>query len=137
MTADLPRGLPRPPRSGRFWILRRGSVYPATVLEWGEWFNDIDNRRVARSIIGAWKISTVFVGVETQLFETMVFHPFREGALQYRRASRYGRRSQTMINQSGDSVWACQSFTQRQARADHRRAMLWVRAQLRAKNALV
>ena len=49
--------------------------------EWGTWFQDFDNRRVAQTKLGPVEVSTVFLGLDHRwlgggpplLFETMVF----------------------------------------------------------------
>ena len=51
------------------------------VLEWGEWFESMDNRRVAETDVAGFHVSTVFLGLDhgllddarAVLFETMVF----------------------------------------------------------------
>lgn len=59
-----------------------GELVPANVLEWGQWFEDVDNRRIARTVVSRRKkiyVSTVCLGVECgfmggpRWFETMVF----------------------------------------------------------------
>lgn len=64
-----------------YWILKdRKPVQVNDVLEWGAWFGNIDNRRVAEDEVGSIRVSTVFLGIDHQfgdgpplLFETMVF----------------------------------------------------------------
>lgn len=57
--------------------------------KWAAWFGDVSNRRVALDDVplgdGAWRVSTVFLGVDHSfgegspvLFETMVFRYTRE-----------------------------------------------------------
>jgi hypothetical protein len=65
-------------------MLKDGKPVPADVVspEYQEWYNDIDNRRVARTEIAKdiW-VSTVFLGLDHNLFgagdpvlwETMIF----------------------------------------------------------------
>jgi len=51
------------------------------TLEWGRWFENISNRTVAKTTIGRFLVSTVFLGLDHRvsgeslpvLFETMVF----------------------------------------------------------------
>jgi hypothetical protein len=51
------------------------------MLEWAKWFENVDNRRVAQTNVGAANISTVFLGINHRfgdddppiLFETMIF----------------------------------------------------------------
>lgn len=51
------------------------------VIEWAKWFEDINNRVVAKDQIGEIKVSTVFLGIDHNyisggipiLFETMIF----------------------------------------------------------------
>jgi len=64
-----------------YTILKDGKVVPvADVLEWGRWFEDFENRRVAKTEVGGIEISTVFLGINHNFgsgrplwFETMVF----------------------------------------------------------------
>ena len=48
---------------------------PADMRQWGEWFGQMDNRRVGRTDVGDSEISTVFLGLPHVggMFETMVF----------------------------------------------------------------
>lgn len=51
------------------------------LLQWAEWFGNIENRRIARTEIDRLEISTVFLGMDHQfglggpplIFETMIF----------------------------------------------------------------
>src|SRR5262245_39893209 len=52
----------------------------ASTLEWGRWFEDTGNRRVAETFTEHYRISTVFLGIDHAwgkgpplLYETMVF----------------------------------------------------------------
>lgn len=53
------------------------------LLTWGQWLEDIENRRVASTYIDDYHISTVFLGInhswtnhgEPLVYETMVFSP--------------------------------------------------------------
>ena len=42
------------------------------VLEWAKWFENND-RRVAQTVLAAGAVSTIFLGFDHTLFETMVF----------------------------------------------------------------
>jgi hypothetical protein len=63
------------------FILKNGRITKVHFLKWAEWFGDIENRRVDRTIIGGGDVSTVFLGIPhigpgpamDFLFETMVF----------------------------------------------------------------
>lgn len=64
------------------WILEgREPVPVADLLEWGRWFQDVEDRRVALTHVGGIRISTVFLGLDHGfgeegppiLFETMTF----------------------------------------------------------------
>lgn len=54
-------------------------IAAADILEWGQWFEQTENRTVARTQISGFLVSTVFLGIDhgfgkKQLwFETMVF----------------------------------------------------------------
>ncbi len=50
------------------------------LMTWADWFENADNRRVAKTESGDIRVSTVFLGLdhsygdgEPQLFETMIF----------------------------------------------------------------
>lgn len=69
-----------PPRLGHWIMLPDGELRRASLLEWGQWFENIDNRRVARDEFGdGHYVSTVCLGVDHNfsgegppiLFETM------------------------------------------------------------------
>ena len=62
------------------YVLEGHRVVPAKgILEWGAFFEKIENRRVAQDTIGKFWISTVFIGIDHGIFEaplvfeTMVF----------------------------------------------------------------
>ena len=67
------------------YILVNKEVVPApSVEEWGEWWENHNNRRVAQETIGDVRISTVFLGLDHGfkpvnhcnppiVFETMIF----------------------------------------------------------------
>ena len=68
-------------RTGRYILVDRKPVECTDLLEWSQWFGDDKNRRVAENIIGNFRISTVFLGLDHNfidigppiLFETIVF----------------------------------------------------------------
>jgi len=79
-------------RRNPFYILNdEHEPIPASLLEWAEWFENYDNRQVARHEIGPLVVSTVCLGLDHSfgdggppvLFETMVFHNGEDRA-QYR-----------------------------------------------------
>lgn len=66
-----------------YWIMEEdGSIKPATLIEWAQWFEH-SKRRVAFDEVDGYEISTVFLGIdhgfgrtaEPLLFETMIFGP--------------------------------------------------------------
>ena len=67
-----------------YWILDKDHnvIQANDALEWGEFFQDFNNRRVALTYLpDGTRISTVFLGIDhgvgtgtVLLFETMVFH---------------------------------------------------------------
>lgn len=67
--------------SAELYILRDGKIYPATPMEWGRWFENVENRLVEKTDINGASVSTVFMGLDHShgqgshklLFETMVF----------------------------------------------------------------
>ena len=72
-------------------ILKDSKANPA-VLKWGRWFEDIKNRRVAKTTLSnGFEVSTVFLGLDHSFapfpnqphkhlwFETMVFAPHGGG----------------------------------------------------------
>jgi hypothetical protein len=68
-----------------YWVLDADhNPRPASMLEWGIFFENIDNRRVAETTVGTSVVSTVFLGLDhgfhqgqpdytPRLFETMIF----------------------------------------------------------------
>lgn len=61
------------------------------LLKWAEWFANGDARRVAHDVVGAVRVSTVFLGLDHQfgngpplLFETMTFGPNDDGQEEHR-----------------------------------------------------
>ena len=65
-----------------YYILEDGEIRPASLEEWGAFFKDIENRRIAYNSFsgGSVEVSTVFLGLNHNfgsgpplLFETMVF----------------------------------------------------------------
>jgi len=61
-------------------ILKDGIVVTVDVLEWAAFFEESDNRRVAKTILDHCEVSTVFLGLNHAFgnssplwFETMVF----------------------------------------------------------------
>lgn len=56
----------------RHYKLNGKQVVPCSLEEWALFFENIDNRRVARDDLGGRLVSTVFLGMEDQLFETMI-----------------------------------------------------------------
>lgn len=63
------------------YILKDRKVVAAELLEWARWFENFDNRLVARWELGGVEVSTVFLGINHNLFgdgpplvfETMTF----------------------------------------------------------------
>lgn len=67
-----------------YYILDGKTPVPADLMAWARWYETAD-RSVAKSAVGPYRVSTVFLGLNHQfgegpplLFETMVFGP--EGA---------------------------------------------------------
>ena len=69
------------PMSGQ-WILRDGKPVPATdLMEWAKWYETANQeRRVAETLIGDMRVSTVFLALDHSfgegapiLWETLVF----------------------------------------------------------------
>jgi len=61
-------------------LMNRKPVHEPDLSKWGEWFEDLDNRRVAKTVIGDQTVYTTFLGIDHAfgggtpvLFETMVF----------------------------------------------------------------
>jgi hypothetical protein len=71
------------------YILRNRKPVPASTLEWSVWFERIENRRVAFTVIEDLHVSTVFLGLDHNfggagppiLFETMIFDEPHEGRI--------------------------------------------------------
>lgn len=70
-----------------YWILDKHTpVKCSSIVEWGKWFEDTKNRRVAQSSHGDVEVSTVFLGIDHNfgeglplLFETMIFGGKHDG----------------------------------------------------------
>lgn len=72
-------------RHAAFWVLKDGQpVIEPDLGKFGTWFEDIENRRIAEDVVGAYRVSTVFLGIDHDmhgtspapiLFETMIFGP--------------------------------------------------------------
>jgi hypothetical protein len=60
-----------------FILDKNHNLIPASLKEWSEWFNDVDNRRVGATSVGEYWVSTVCLGTG-HLFETMVFKDDKE-----------------------------------------------------------
>lgn len=56
-----------------YYILVNGEVVSADLIKWAEFFEDIENRRIGRNEHNQTLVSTVFIGMHDQMFETMVF----------------------------------------------------------------
>ena len=61
-------------------LVNHEPVHEPDLNEWCAWFDDIDKRRVAKSVIGEQTVYTTFIGIDhglgtgtPVLFETMVF----------------------------------------------------------------
>ncbi len=81
-----------------FYIEVEGNPVPATLMEWGSWSKNIDNRRVASDYIGEVHVSTVFIGMDQGfgqgpplLYETMVFRGPMDGEI-----DRYSTREEAL-----------------------------------------
>ncbi len=65
----------------KHWILVDREPVVATLLEWGQWFENFDNRIVEQTMVDDVKVSTMFLGIDHNfaltgrplLFETMIF----------------------------------------------------------------
>jgi hypothetical protein len=70
-----------PPTSGKFILIDRRPVECPHLFCWARWIEERENCRVADSVIGRFRVSTVFLGVDHNwggegppiLFETMTF----------------------------------------------------------------
>jgi hypothetical protein len=67
-----------------YYILdEKKDLIEVDLLTWGQWFENMDNRRVGSTYINDYHISTVFLGInhsfhdkgEPLVYETMVFIP--------------------------------------------------------------
>jgi hypothetical protein len=74
------------PSRPRYYVLDGHEPREAKLLEWGRWFEDIRNRRVAETALGPVRVSTIFIGLDHSfgdgppvLFETMIFGGDRDG----------------------------------------------------------
>jgi hypothetical protein len=64
---------------GRYILIGQTPVLCEDLLEWGRWMQEAD-RVVLRTVVGEWRVSTVFLGLDhwfgvgpPLLFETMIF----------------------------------------------------------------
>ena len=48
----------------RYYILRDREPVAVGLFEWSRWFNNHDNRRVGETVVGLWRVSTVFMGLD-------------------------------------------------------------------------
>ena len=55
------------------YILKDKKVVKASFKDWSEFFNSPGKRIVKQEDIGEYFVSTVFIGLHDQLFETMIF----------------------------------------------------------------
>jgi hypothetical protein len=65
--------------NGRYILVGQTAVPCEELMEWAEWFETAD-RRVFETFVGAYRVSTVFLGLDHSfghgppvLFETMIF----------------------------------------------------------------
>lgn len=67
-----------------YCILRDGKPVPVSMDEWSVWFANIDNRRIDLTDItdSGITVSTVFIGIGDDLFETLVFGGPLNGLMQ-------------------------------------------------------
>jgi hypothetical protein len=70
------------PRKGLgLYVLEGHEPVPIdNTLEWAQWYEKSENRRLAATSINGWQVSTVFLGIDNNmfsekplLFETMIF----------------------------------------------------------------
>lgn len=66
--------------NGRYILRGKDPVEEPDLMKWAEWFENIDNHRVAQTEVAGMWVSTVFLGLDPQhgtgeplLFETMCF----------------------------------------------------------------
>jgi hypothetical protein len=74
----------------KFYTLRNGNAVEVDQLTWGMWSADLKHRIVAKTTLpaGAIEVSTVFIGLDNEFYESMVFGgPFGK---QRRRYNTYG-----------------------------------------------
>jgi len=72
--------LPSRPRLGMYILVNKTPIEMDDTLTWGRWM-EANDRHVAQTYIGAWNLSTVFLGLDHRfgmsgppiLFETMAF----------------------------------------------------------------
>lgn len=65
----------------KYYVLKGREIVKAGLGEWSEFFQNIENRRIAETFVGDVRISTVFLGIDHGfsfegppiLFETMIF----------------------------------------------------------------
>ena len=63
------------------FILKDGIPVRVELLEWAEWFEILENRKIDNTVVGDFTVSTIFLGIDYNfaetgdplLFETIVF----------------------------------------------------------------
>lgn len=93
------------------YILEGRTPVPADLMTWARWYETAD-RTVAKSAVGPYRVSTVFLGLNHAfgdgpplIFETMVFGP------------------------DSDDVWCERCSTWDQAEAQHAQGIAWAENQ--------
>ena len=99
-----------------------GNVMGASLMEWALWVEKNGQRVIQQDYPAEHKVSTVFIGLENELFETMVFGPEYE-------ADFFGKKK--MLRRS---LWRERCETLAQALETHQRGLQWLHAYLVEKN---
>ncbi len=106
-------------RHHTYYVLEGHEVkQPADVLEWGRYFEKAD-RHVAKTDVGPFWVSTVFLGIDHQfgegpplLFETMVFRNDPDGT------------------RNMSDLWSDRASTWEEAELTHAWGVAWAQKQL-------
>lgn len=99
----------------RFYVLDGHEVKAAAdVLEWGKFFQN-GYRHVAKTDVGDYWVSTVFIGLDQNFYD-------EDGPVEV---------FETMVFKGGESdQWHERSSTWEEAEATHERAVGWAKSQL-------
>lgn len=95
----LPRLYYRKPGAGFYFVDEGAGCIPASLWEWGLWFEDIHARRVAHTLVGRRGVSTIGLGFDHgggALYESATFAIDDDGKYEYEPCDRYRTRREAV-----------------------------------------